>query len=88
MSEAVFRAAAAGFPLPITWQWQVSDGSSGPWTDVSDGSGYSGATTARLTVEYEDLSLAGFNYRAVATNSFGSATSDPAELIIVSDGSS
>lgn len=88
MSEAVFRSAAAGFPLPITWQWQVSDGSSGPWTDVSDGSGYSGATTSRLTVEVLDATKDGYNYRAVATNSFGSATSDPAELIIVSNGSS
>ena len=69
-----FTAAASGFPIP-TIQWQVSTDGGSTWTDVS------GATTNPLS-ETATLSENGDQYRAVFTNSLGSATSDPATLTV------
>lgn len=82
---AEFVASAAGYPLPITWQWQISDGS-GNWADLTDGGGYSDVTTPRLKVVSPTPDMNGLEFRAVATNSFASAYSEPATLF-VTDGS-
>jgi CSLREA domain-containing protein len=67
-----FTAAASGFPTP-TVQWQVSSG--GPFTNIP------GATSTTLTF----TATAGQNgnqYRAVFTNSTGSATTTAATLTV------
>lgn len=82
---ATFNAAAAAYPLPISWQWQISDGSGG-WGDLEDDNVYSGATSSSLNVEVTTLDQNGDEFRAVASNSFGDAISESATLTVISDG--
>ncbi len=73
---ATFSAAATGTPAP-TYQWQVSPSAGSAWTNIS------GATAA----SYSFTAVTGDNnksYRCVATNSQGSAISEPALLLIAS----
>jgi hypothetical protein len=73
-ATASFTAAASGTPAPSV-QWQSSaDGTS--WADVS------GATSATLSVTNAAVAQSGVKYRAVFTNSKGSATSDAATLTV------
>jgi len=73
-SSATFTAAASGTPAP-TVQWQSStDGTT--WANVS------GATSASLTVSNTTAGQSGTKYRAVFTNTAGSATSAAATLTV------
>lgn len=81
VSVATFRAAAAGFPLPITWQWQILDGS-GVWTDIEDDDVYQGVTTPILRVNVTDPEQDGDQFRAVATNDFDSVETEAATLFV------
>ncbi len=83
MKIAKFTAAAAAFPLPITWQWQISDGSSG-WSDIVNDDVYSGAQSTALKVKVSSLAQDGGFFRAVARNSFGEAISEAALLTVTS----
>src|SRR5205807_373622 len=67
-------AAASGTPAP-TVQWQVS-------TDGTTFSNISGATSTTLNVPTTDTSLSGRKYRAVFSNSAGTASSDAATLTV------
>jgi hypothetical protein len=78
--NASFTVAASGSPSP-TLRWQVSTG--GPFADLTNSPPYSGVTTATLTVIGVTAGLSGNQYRAVATNSAGAATSDPAMLTVI-----
>jgi hypothetical protein len=80
-SPASFSVAATGAPAP-TFQWQVSTDGGNTWNNVA-GSVYSGATTARLSVTSPTESMAGYQYRAVATNTSGPpSTSTPVPLVV------
>jgi hypothetical protein len=57
-------------------QWQVSSDSGKTWTDIS------GATTTTLTLSNVPSSLDGNEYRAVITNSLGSAATNAATLTV------
>ena len=70
---ATFTVAATGTPAP-TIQWQVNDGSG--WANIA------GATGTTLTLTSVTLAMSGNQYRAVATNSVGSATSNAATLTV------
>jgi hypothetical protein len=70
-----FSAAANGFPAPSV-QWQQSTDGGSTWTDIS------GATSTTLNVTDVPLSDSGFEYRAMFTNSVGSATTNPATLTV------
>ena len=48
-ATATFTAAATG-TTNITYQWQFAPTSAGPFNDVENGGGYSGATTGTLSV--------------------------------------
>jgi hypothetical protein len=75
-----FAADATGSPAP-TYQWQVSsDGIS--FTPLSNGAPYSGVTTNTLVITGASGALTGLQYRVVATNAGGSATSDAATLTV------
>lgn len=77
---ASFTVAASGTPIP-TLRWQVSaDGST--WNDIWDGGSYSGATSSTLSITDVVLSMNGYRYRAVATNSAGTATSNGVILTV------
>ena len=71
-ADANFSVAVSG-TSPTTVQWQKSaDGTN--WTNVSTGTS--------LTVTKPPVSDSGNKYRAVVTNSCGSATSNPATLTV------
>ena len=80
-ATATFTVAAAGSPAP-TYQWQVSTDGGSTWTNLTNVSPYSGATTAMLTVMGAMPSLHRAQYRTVATNSVSTATSIPAMLLV------
>jgi hypothetical protein len=71
---ASFTASASGSPTPAV-QWQVSTNGGGSYTNVP------GATSGTLSFS-SAVAQSGNRYRAVFTNSAGSATSDPATLIV------
>jgi hypothetical protein len=79
-TNATFTVAASGAPAP-TYQWQISVG--GPsFTNLTNAPPYSGVTTPTLTITAASAGLSGYQYRAVATNSAGAATSDAATLTV------
>jgi hypothetical protein len=69
---ATFTAAASGTPSP-TVQWQVNAGSG--FSDIS------GATSTTLSFA-PSMSQSGYLYRAVFTNTYGTATSNAATLTV------
>jgi hypothetical protein len=72
-----FTAAATGTPAP-TVQWQVSSDGGRTWSNIT---GNSSATTTTLTFT-ATASDNGYQYRAVFTNSVGSATTSAATLTV------
>jgi|GEM_PF-2387028 len=79
-SNATFTILVTG-STPLTYQWQVSSSSTGPWTNVTNGSSYSGVSTATLTVLNTPTSLSG-RYYQVLINGCSSATSSAAQLTV------
>ncbi|HEY1775411.1 MAG TPA: hypothetical protein VGG41_04555 [Solirubrobacteraceae bacterium] len=75
-----FSANASGTPAP-TVQWQVARDRNGPWANVT-GNDSENATTLVLEASAANL---GDAYRAVFTNSAGTAISRPAKLISRAD---
>ncbi len=51
------------------YQWQLSTDGGVTFTDLTDGSLYSGSSTATLTLSTTDLSMNGYQYRVVVQNS-------------------
>ncbi|HEY6891225.1 MAG TPA: YDG domain-containing protein, partial [Solirubrobacter sp.] len=74
---ASFTSAASGSPAPSA-QWQVDSGTG--FTNLS------GATSATLSLTKPAVSQSGNHYRAVFTNSCGSATSNGATLTVAKKG--
>ncbi len=78
--SATYTAAANGNPA-ATVQWQSStDGAT--WSNLSDGQGVSGSTTGTLTLSNVASSQNNEEFRAVFTNSMGSATTTAATLTV------
>ncbi len=73
--NAVFEAAAAGFPTPNV-QWEFSTNGGGAWSNVA------GATADQLTVVNTKTSDSGREYRAAFKNVAGQATSEAATLTV------
>lgn len=74
-ASASFTAAVTGNPVP-TLQWQVSTDAGTTWTSVA------AATAATLTVNPTSVGQSDSRYRAVATNSAGTVTSNAATLTV------
>ncbi|MFN7944988.1 MAG: family 16 glycosylhydrolase [Blastocatellia bacterium] len=74
-SAATFTVAASG-TAPITIQWQISSDGGSNW------SGISGATQTTYTIAAVNTTHNGNQYRAVLTNDYGTATTDPATLTV------
>ncbi|MEY4489683.1 MAG: hypothetical protein RIQ79_2191, partial [Verrucomicrobiota bacterium] len=79
--NATFSASATGTPPP-SFQWQLSTDSGFNWSNLPNNATYSGATTGTLQVTAASLGLSGYRYRAVATNSVSSVTSNSATLTV------
>ena len=73
-ADATFTAAASGTPAP-TVQWEAS-------TNGTDWAAVDGATSDTLTVANVTLAQTATQYRAVYTNSEGTATSNAATLTV------
>lgn len=70
-----FTVAVSGTPTP-TLQWQLSTDSGASWSNIT------GATATTLSIVAPALSDNGRQYRAVASNSAGNATSNVATLSV------
>jgi hypothetical protein len=79
-SSFAFVATATGTPVP-TLRWQT-DGNTGVFTNLTDQGSFSGSATANLTINPADYANA-WNYRAIASNSVGTATSSVVPLTIL-----
>jgi hypothetical protein len=81
-SPASFTITTSGGNMPLTIQWQVSVDHGVSFSNLSDGTGVSGATTATLTVSGFDAA-GPREYRAVVTDAANvTATSNVAILTI------
>ena len=65
-----------------TFQWQVSTDGGATYTDITNGSVYSGATTATLNLTGAPATLNGNRYRCNLSSSCGSGTSTAALLTV------
>ncbi len=79
--NANFNVSASGTPAP-TFQWQESIDDGNNWNNLTEGAAYSGVTSTTLTVTATMVGQDGYRYRAVATNTAGSATSNVAILTV------
>ncbi|HBJ83136.1 MAG TPA: hypothetical protein DDZ88_04535 [Verrucomicrobiales bacterium] len=66
---------------PLGFQWRVSTNSGFSWNPLGNDNTYSGVTSSVLNVT-SSLGLDGYRYHCVATNSFGSAISDFAQITV------
>jgi hypothetical protein len=76
-----FTAAASGGPEP-TLQWQLSSDGGATWSNLAANSVYSGVTSGTLTLASAPVSLNNDEYRIVATNSAGTASSTAGTLTV------
>ncbi len=74
-SVATFNVAATGNPAP-TVQWQISTNAGSTWSDIG------GATSSSYSTAATSVADTGKLYRAIASNSVGSATSTMASLSV------
>lgn len=79
--NATFTVAASG-TAPLAYSWQKLIGST--WTNLANGADFSGVTSATLTVVGAATGDAG-SYRAVVSNTAGTATSNPATLTVTAN---
>jgi hypothetical protein len=80
-TSANFTVAASGNPVP-TYQWQISTNGGTSYSNVTNGSGISGATSATLMISSTTGAMSGDLFQCVVTNSVSSATSAAALLTV------
>ncbi len=83
--NAAFTVAATGNPEP-TYQWQRYRSGDADYVTLTDAGQYSGTSTATLTITGVTAEMNGDQYRAVATNALGTATSNSAQLNVTASG--
>jgi hypothetical protein len=84
-ANAAFSVTAGGIAL-LNFQWQVLLADGSDWSDLTNGSNYSGATTATLAITGATTAMNGCQYRCVISSPAGGATSVAATLgVIFSD---
>lgn len=65
---------------PLTYRWERRSGKT--WVKLSNGTTYSGAATASLTVKNTTTAMNGQQFRCIITNSIGKVTSSTATLSV------
>ncbi|WP_262697058.1 T9SS type A sorting domain-containing protein [Chitinophaga alhagiae] len=73
-------------PAATSYQWYLNTGVG--FQALSNSGHYSDVTTNKLTITGATTDINGYQYRCVATNGAGSATSSPATLTVISIGTS
>jgi hypothetical protein len=82
---AVSFSGLATATFPISYQWQAGvSGSGGPYTNLLNGSHYSGATSTNLIVSNVTWPNDALDYILIATDPAGSITSTPGTLTLIS----
>ena len=79
--DTSFQVAATGDQL--TYQWQQRINAAAAWTDVVDGTGFSGVTTTLLNVLGVTEAMNGYEYRVVVTAACGSGVNTNPALLTV-----
>ncbi len=77
----VFSVNTSSSTGTATYLWQVSTNGGTSWSNLADNATYAGTDDNVLDVT-ASLGLNGYRYRCVATNTFGSATSNAALLTV------
>ena len=80
-ANASFTVVANGSPVP-TIKWQRSTDNGSTWTDLAADSFFSGVTAGTLTVTGATLAMSGNRFRAIASSTAGTATSNVAALTV------
>jgi hypothetical protein len=78
---AGFSASATGTPAP-SLQWQRWPAGGSAWANLGNSGGYLGTTSSTLSIGSCTLAMSGDQFRCVATNSVGTATSLTAILTV------
>jgi sugar lactone lactonase YvrE len=84
-SSATTFSVSAGNASVSSYQWQLSTNNGSTWANVTDGGPYAGATTNTLAIAGATTSMNGYQYRCLASNVGGTATSNAATLSINND---
>ncbi|MCB1121967.1 MAG: immunoglobulin domain-containing protein [Verrucomicrobiae bacterium] len=79
--NATFTCESTGVPTPFT-QWQRKANGSDIWQNLTDDATYSGVNQSELTIKNPPLTMSGDQFRCMATNAHGSATSRAAILTV------
>jgi alpha-tubulin suppressor-like RCC1 family protein len=79
--SAQFVFTVGGYPR-LALQWQVSTDGGVSWSNLTDTQTYVGTATGTLTIVGGTVAMNGNEYRCVATNSIGSATSAVVTLTV------
>jgi sugar lactone lactonase YvrE len=66
----------------MTYQWQTSTDSGTTWSSVANGTMFSGATTATLSISSPTLGMSGNLFRVELSNAAGSSTSADGTLTV------
>ncbi len=82
-SSVSLKTNSAGNPLPV-FKWQRQAAGQGNWVDLDEAGFYSGTRTSALTLRSATTALRDDQFRCLATNSAGFATS-PAFTLAVTD---
>lgn len=68
---------------PTAYVWQVSTDAGATWGTVSNGGGYTNATTATLNISSVNIGMNGYRFRAAASNSCGISAYSASTLLSV-----
>jgi sugar lactone lactonase YvrE len=79
--NATFTVTATGM-TPLSYQWQREALGSSTWTNLTNGTTYSGSTTATLTVTSATAAMNGDLFQCVVTNASATATTLPVALVV------
>jgi hypothetical protein len=82
----VTMTVAATSDAALSYQWQRSTDGGTTWANVPSNSGYTGMTTATLTLTSATVVAPARQYRVVVTNHLGTATSAAATVTVVPGG--
>ncbi len=87
-TKTVVAGQAAGFSVsasgtaPITFQWQRAPSGTSTFANLANGPTFSGVTTVALTVNGTTVAMSGDQFRCVATNAAGTASSTLTSLTV------